>query len=123
MKPDEAQGSAARQQPAVEGGPAVTALFESIVAEAEEGVLVLGPDGFVVYANAAAEFLLGHGREELAGEMFGLPRATTDQPTTVNVISRDGRVRLAELRVEPLPARPAGSLVLRLKDVTAYHQD
>ncbi len=84
---------------------------------------MLGADGLVVYANAAAEFLLGHGREELEGEMFGLPRATPERATTVNVISRDGGVRIVDLRVEPLPAGPSGSLVLRLKDVTAYHCD
>jgi signal transduction histidine kinase/CheY-like chemotaxis protein len=109
--------------PNVEGHSDATVLFHSIVADADEGVLVLGPDGLVAYANAASEFLLGHGREELAGEMFGLARATPDRATTVNVISRDGCVRIVELRVEPLPTGPGGSLVLRLKDVTAYHQD
>lgn len=112
-----------RPHPSAESHPAATALFQSIVAEADEGVLVVGPDGLAIYANAAAEFLLGHGRDELTGEMFGLVRATPDQATTVNVISRDGRVRIVELRVEPLPSGPGGSLVLRLKDVTAYHQD
>jgi signal transduction histidine kinase len=93
------------------------------VAEAEDGMIILGPDGRVSYANAAAGFLLGHGRGELVGEMFDLARAVADATTRVNVISRDGRVRLAELRVEPLPAGPSGSLVLRLKDVTSYDQD
>lgn len=98
-------------------------LFQSIVAEAEDGVLVLGPDGRVSYANAAAEFLLGRRRAELVGEVFEVARAVADNTTRVNVISRDGRVRLAELRVEPLPVGPSGSMVLRLKDITSYHQD
>lgn len=121
MIPDTDDG--ALRHPSAERDSDATTLFQSIVAEADEGVLVLAPDGLVVYANAAAEFLLGHGREELEGEMFGLARAATDRATTVNVISRDGNVRIVDLRVEPLPAGPNGSLVLRLKDVTAYHQD
>ncbi len=103
-----------------EGSP--TGLFRSIVAEADEGVLVLGPDGGAAYANPAAEFLLGYGREELTREMFGLARAANLRAATVNVVSRDGQVRVVDLRVEPLPA-PAGSLVLRMTDVTGYHRD
>ncbi len=99
-----------------------TGLFRSIVAEADEGVLVLGPDGRAAYANPAAEFLLGYGREELTREMFGLARAANLRAATVNVVSRDGQVRVVDLRVEPLPT-PAGSLVLRMTDVTGYHRE
>jgi signal transduction histidine kinase/ActR/RegA family two-component response regulator len=106
-----------------ESGPGATAFFQSLVAEAGEGVVVLGPDGLGRYANAAAERLLGRRSEELTGDMFGLPRAPTEEPTTLNVISREGLVRLVELRVVSMPAGPSGTLVLRLKDVTAYHQD
>ena len=123
MNSEPAKPDSAASSPGAEGGPGTAALFQTIVAEAEEGVVVLGPDGHVTYANPAAEFLLGHGRTELTGEMFGLPRADIGQTTIVNVISRDGQVRMAELRVEPLPSGPAGSLVLRLKDITAYYQD
>ena len=123
MKPERDRPETTPTPPRAESGPGTAALFQTIVAEAEEGVVVLGPDGHVSYANPAAEFLLGHGRAELTGEMFGLPRETIDQTTAVNVISRDGQVRMVELRVEPLPAGPAGSLVLRLKDITSYYQD
>jgi signal transduction histidine kinase/ActR/RegA family two-component response regulator len=98
-------------------------LFQSLVAKVEEGVMVLGPNRVVTYANTAAEFLLGHKREELVGEMFGLPLVASEEPTRVNVISADGRMRLVELHIEPLPADQDGSLILRLKDITAYHQD
>jgi signal transduction histidine kinase len=106
--------------------PALNAatFFESLVADADEGIVVLDGDGLILYANPAAEFLLSHGREELAGEMFGFPPLLTEQPTRVNVISRDGCVRLAELRVERLAAdRGGGRVLLRFKDITGYHQD
>ncbi|WP_425615174.1 ATP-binding protein [Anatilimnocola sp. NA78] len=96
--------------------------FQAIIAEAEEGVLVLYPTGVIGYSNPAAEFLLGHGRRELVGEMFGLPLAPAEFPTSINVISRDDQVRLVELRIEPLAAGPEGTLVLRLRDITTQHR-
>jgi signal transduction histidine kinase/CheY-like chemotaxis protein len=98
-------------------------LFQSLVDDAEEGVVVLEPNRVVRYANAAAEFLLGHKREELIGEMFGLPLVANDKPTRVNVVSADGRMRLVELRIDPLAASPESRLVLRLRDITVFHQD
>ncbi len=97
-------------------------LFRSIVAEADEGVVVLGPDRILLYANQAAEFLLGHGRDDLVGEMFGLPLSPAEA-TRVNVQAGDGHMRVVELAVEPLPAAADGALLVRLKDVTGYHLD
>lgn len=96
--------------------------FEAIVAEGEDGIVVLEPNGVIVYANPAAEFLLGRGRTELVGDMFGLPAVPIDEAITVNVVSRDDVVRLIELRIEPLTGSPQGTLVLRLKDVTNYQR-
>jgi signal transduction histidine kinase/CheY-like chemotaxis protein len=94
--------------------------FQAIVAEADEGIIVLEPRAVIGYANQAAEFLLGHDSEELVGEMFGLPLAPSDDPVALNVVSRDGSVRLVELRIERLASAPRGTLVVRLKDVTDY---
>lgn len=94
--------------------------FEAVVADADEGVVFLDPCGVVSYANAAAEFLLGHAPTELVGEMFDLPSVPSDEPIHVNVISYDDTLRLVELRIEPLADGAEGMLLLRLKDVTAY---
>ena len=96
--------------------------FQAIVAEADEGVLVLYPSGVIGYTNPAAEFLLGHGHRELVGEMFGLPLKPGKYPTSINVISRDNQLRLVELRIEPLAAEPQGTLVLRLRDITMHER-
>ena len=48
-------------------GRSVAERFRSIVAETDEGIVILEPDGTISYANAAAEFLLGYAREELVG--------------------------------------------------------
>lgn len=96
--------------------------FEAIVADADDGVVFLDPGAVIGYANAAAEFLLGRGPSELVGERFDLPSVPSDDPIHVNVISHDDTLRLVELRIEPLADGPAGALLLRLKDVTAYHE-
>jgi signal transduction histidine kinase len=98
-------------------------LFQSLVAQVDEGVMVLEASRRVTYANTAAEFLLAHKQDELVGEMFGLPLIASKEPTRINVISADGRMRLVELHIEPFPAEQDGRLLLRLKDITAYHQD
>jgi signal transduction histidine kinase/CheY-like chemotaxis protein len=94
--------------------------FEAIVADADEGIIVLEPRSVIGYANHAAEFLLGHDSAELVGEMFGLPLAPSDDPVALNVVSRDGSIRLVELRIERLSSAPRDTLVVRLKDVTDY---
>ncbi|WP_254510781.1 ATP-binding protein [Anatilimnocola floriformis] len=96
--------------------------FEAIIADADEGVLVLYPSGVIGYSNPAAEFLLGHGHRELVGEMFGSPLKPGEFPTSINVISRDNQLRLVELRIEPLATEPAGTLVLRLRDITTHER-
>ena len=98
-------------------------LFESLVDGAEEGVVVLRRDRVVCYTNGAAEFLLGCPRVNLLGEMFGVPVLPTQTPVRLNAVSADGRMRLIELRVEPLPNDRNGLTVVRIQDITTYHQD
>jgi signal transduction histidine kinase len=109
--------------PGEAGPPDTRDLFHSIVAKADTGVLILDPNRVIHYANPAAEFLLGRKRNELVGEMFGLPLTTSDKSVRVNVVSADGCLRVVELSIEPLPSGPAGGLVLRLKDITTLHQE
>lgn len=107
-----------------DGGDAVEpGLFQSLVAGADAGIVILRRDRVVCYANGAAEFLLGCPRANLLGEMFGVPVLANQNPNRLNVISADGRMRLVELRVEPMTDGRAGLTVVRIQDITTYHQD
>lgn len=97
--------------------------FEAIVSEADEGVLILEPNGRIGYANGAAEFLLGHRRDELKGEMFGLPLEPRREAVTINVLSEDGTIRTGEMRIEPLAGDERGAMVVRVRDITAHCQN
>jgi signal transduction histidine kinase len=123
MRGEEDRHDEAAGAPGATGSPDARDLFRSIVAKADDGVLILAPNRVIRYANPAAEFLLGRKRNELVGEMFGLPLRTGDRAVRVNVVSADGCLRVVELCVETLPTGPAGSLVLRLKDITTLHQE
>jgi len=94
--------------------------FAAIIADADDGVLIIEPGGMIAYANDAADFLLGQGRSELYGELFGLPLSPGDQTVSVNVIAKDSSLRLVEMRVEALADE--GTRVVRIRDVTNYHQ-
>ena len=98
-------------------GGSTTEPFKSIVTEADEGVLLVNPDGGVGYANPAAEFLLGRPGDELHADMFGSPLSPSSAPRQINVVSADSKVRFVELRVEVAPDSPDGRL-LRLRDAS-----
>jgi signal transduction histidine kinase len=123
MRGEEDRHDEAAGAPGETGPPDTRDLFHSIVARADTGVLILESNRVIRYANPAAEFLLGRKQDELVGETFGLPLKTGDKSVRVNVVSADGCLRVVELCVEPLPAGPAGNLVLRLKDITSLHQE
>jgi signal transduction histidine kinase/ActR/RegA family two-component response regulator len=94
--------------------------FRAIVADADEGIIVLEAGSVIAYVNPAAEYLLGRNQADLAGEIFGLPLAPNADPTAINVVARDGSVRVVELQVEELQDAAAETLVVRLRDITDY---
>lgn len=96
--------------------------FQTIVSEADEGIVILEADGTIAYANGAAEFLLGQRCSELNGEMFGLPLSAPQEPVTINVVAQDGTVRTGEMRIEPLQGDRRGSMVIRVRDITAHSE-
>ena len=98
----------------------VSQRFAAIIADADDGVLIIEPGGMIAYSNDAADFLLGQGRSELQGELFGLPLSPGDQNVSVNVVAKDNSLRLVEMRVEALAEE--GTRVVRIRDVTNYHQ-
>lgn len=112
------------------------ALFEEIFNALQEGVLVIGPDGVIEYANDSAQHLIGLSGEEVAGRTLwrlvpGLGPslgAALDQPeaATQTVVAREFELTYPEPRTVRLymvpfrgEARGAGRrFVVILSDVT-----
>lgn len=88
----------------------------TLVQEASDAIVILDNRGYVRFANAAAEELLGREGSDLIGKPFGLPSEIGEHD--VAVLRPDGDNRFAEMRIIEtrwggLPARVAA-----LNDVT-----
>jgi PAS domain S-box-containing protein len=69
----------------------------AIVGASAEGMIVVGRDGVVVFANPAACSIFGRSEESLIGEEFGIP-VVTDGMHAIELLQPDGSLRYAELR-------------------------
>src|SRR5215831_16162624 len=100
------------------------AIFEVVLSAIAEGVLVVDPDGHVIYSNRAATRFLGSqvnvGVEVVPRGLAGL----IDEGRSLAHKGRGERLRRqlesgdSVLEVVVLPATPAGALVAILRDVT-----
>lgn len=82
-----------------------------------DGILILDSSGCVVFANRAANQLLGKTEEELLGSMFGCP--IVDGRKTELQITRKGKVRTVEMHVSSLDYENAAAVAC-LRDITKH---
>jgi two-component system, sporulation sensor kinase E len=79
------------------------ALFEQIFKTLQEGVLVIGDDGQIEYANAAAEHLIGIAGDSLTGQTLwrlipGLRPSMDDDGVAAHVVAREFELKYPEVR-------------------------
>src|SRR5262249_53018525 len=74
------------------------ARFRNTIENNADGVLVVGRDGRIRYANRAAQDLLGRSAGELLGQTFGVP-VTPGETTEIDVLRCGRPARVAEMRV------------------------
>jgi two-component system, sensor histidine kinase and response regulator len=86
-----------------------------------DGVIVVAEDGEPLFANPAAEHMLGHGMEELAQRPTDLP-LTPDQTTEMSVMRRDGTVIAVEIRTTRTVWDGRDALLASLRDITDRRQ-
>jgi len=82
-----------------------------------DGLLVLGTDGNILFANQAVTQLLGRPAESLVGCDFGFP-VVTDEHTEIELRTSDGETRTAELRVAEMQWEDRDAWIVSLRDVT-----
>ena len=111
-------------------------LFEEIFNTLQEGVLVVGTEGMIEYANAAAHRLIGLGEDELTGQTLwrlvpGLrPSLDENTPTARPVVTQEFELTYPErrtIRLYMVPFRGEGRsaprrFVVILTDVTREKQ-
>lgn len=92
-----------------------------IVEGSADGVVVVADDGDVLYANPAAEGMLGHSVEELARRPADLP-LSVDQATEISVVGGDGAIVVVEIRATRTSWDGRDALLASLRDITHRRQ-
>jgi diguanylate cyclase (GGDEF)-like protein/PAS domain S-box-containing protein len=92
--------------------------LRQFIAQLSDGVLVLDRDGCLVFLNPAAEHLLGRPASELLGEHVGFPMRAGAPAIELDLVTRDGSERVAEMRVAEVEWDGQPAFVVSLRDAT-----
>ena len=95
--------------------------WRGLIEHSHEGVLVVGTEGRVCYANPAAAALLGWSVEQLIGSMFGYPLCE-GAPTQVEIARANAPSMTVELRLAQTTWNGAPAWFASLHDITERHR-
>ena len=94
-----------------------TSVLRQIVERLPDGIVIVGEDGCIRFANPAAQVLFGRNARELVGEDFGHALAPGEH-TEIEVVRRDGNTVVAELRLVLIDWEGDPASLVSLRDVT-----
>ncbi|HET9004199.1 MAG TPA: ATP-binding protein [Gemmatimonadaceae bacterium] len=94
-----------------------TSVLRQIVERLPDGIVIVGEDGRIRFANPAAQELFGRDSGELVGEDFGHTLAPGDH-TEIEVVRRNGNVVVAELRLVRIDWEGDPASLVSLRDIT-----
>ena len=99
------------------GPPSSQERLQSIVECMADGIVILGMDGAIRYANPAAETLFGRPLAQLTGADLGFPSIVGDS-TEIEVVRPQAGLVTAELRVAETEWEGEAVRLLSLRDIT-----
>jgi diguanylate cyclase (GGDEF)-like protein/PAS domain S-box-containing protein len=99
------------------GGPAGDQL-RNVIDQLPDGVIVVDRDGSLLFANPAAERLIGRGADELIGQTLDLPLAPGDGVTEVELPNPQDGERVVEVRTSELQWNGTPAYLATLHDTT-----
>jgi signal transduction histidine kinase len=88
-----------------------------IMSASPDGIVAVDEHGIIRLANPAAAELFARPTSELVGSPFGFP-ITVDEPSEIDVVHRDGRTHVVEMRVTATTWEGQTFHVVGLRDVT-----
>jgi signal transduction histidine kinase len=94
-----------------------TSVLRQIVERLPDGIVIVGENGSIRFANPSAQALFGRDSGELVGEDFGHALAPGEH-TEIEVVRRDGTVVVAELRLVRIDWEGDPASLVSLRDVT-----
>jgi signal transduction histidine kinase len=98
------------------GSPVAEQSLRTVIRENVDGMLVIDRDGVVVFANPAAERLLGRPAQALKGTRFGFPHVP-GRSSEIDVVAGP-TPRTAEMRVVAIGWEGQPAALASLRDVT-----
>lgn len=91
--------------------------FRRVIEKNADGIIIVDPDGHVLFANPAAEELFGRSRPELEEHSLGFP-LVAGETTEVDVVLPDRRTIATEMRVVETEWSGKSAYLASLRDVT-----
>jgi signal transduction histidine kinase len=91
--------------------------LRTIVAQLADGIVIVGADGRIRFANPAAEHLFGRSVRDLLGTDFGFPLAN-GQSAPIDVVRPGGATVAAELRVVDVAWEGEPAKLVSIRDIT-----
>ena len=93
------------------------ARFRAVIEKNGDGMVVVGRDGTILFANPAAESLLGRPRDSLVGNSFGHP-IVPGEIVELDVVCSESTLCVAEMRVVETDWDGHPAVLASLRDVT-----
>jgi PAS domain-containing protein len=91
--------------------------LRSIIDHLADGIVIVGADGLIRFANPAATELFARAAKTLVGTELGFPIAT-GKPAEVELVRPDGRQVTAELRVVEISWEGDAARLVSVRDIT-----
>jgi signal transduction histidine kinase len=91
--------------------------LRAIVTQLADGIVIVGADGRIRFANPAAEHLFGRSVSHLLGTQFGYPVAN-GHPAAIDVVRPGGATVAAELRVVDITWEGEPARLVSIRDIT-----
>ena len=95
--------------------------YHRMINNSADGMLIIDEKGMVLFANPAAEEILGRKQGRLVGQSFGFPMAASET-TELDVVCGEGRVIVAEMRVSETEYEGQTVSLAALRDITQHKQ-
>ncbi|MDP1526812.1 MAG: diguanylate cyclase [Rhodocyclaceae bacterium] len=96
-------------------------MFQNIVENASDGILVVDLDGYVALSNPAVASLFQIPQEQLQGELFGFPISSGER-TEIQVLRKDGSLLVTEMRVSDAYWEGELVFIALLRDISERKQ-
>ena len=91
--------------------------FRSLVENLFDGVVVVDPDGTILFVNPAACRLFERTENELVGHSFGFP-VSGENASKVELYGAKGKLKYAEIKTVPVKWHDLKCMLLSIRDVT-----